>query len=58
MSNQPKKSSLGAARAILAAAVAIVKMIGAVYKIPSAISSAVRGKTYFDVGYRIYNILC
>ena len=56
MSNQKKQSFLGGA-AILAAAVAIVKVLGAVYKIPFGNIVGSEGQTYFDVGYRIYNIL-
>ena len=43
MSKTRKKSFLGGA-AILAAAVAIVKIIGAVYKIPWATSSGTRAR--------------
>lgn len=56
MSNQKKQSFLGGA-AILASAVAIVKVLGAVYKIPFGNIVGSEGQTYFDVGYRIYNIL-
>ena len=56
MSNQKKQSFLGGA-AILAAAVAIVKIIGAVYKIPFGNIVGSRGQTYFNVAYNIYNVL-
>ena len=56
MSNPKKQSFLGGA-AILASAVAIVKVLGAVYKIPFGNIVGSEGQTYFDVGYRIYNIL-
>ena len=56
MSNQKKQSFLGGA-AILAAAVAIVKVIGAVYKIPFGNIVGSEGQTYFNVAYNIYNVL-
>ena len=56
MSNQKKQSFLGGA-AILAAAVAIVKIIGAVYKIPFGNIVGSEGQTYFNVAYNIYNVL-
>ena len=57
MSNQSKKSSFMGGAAVLASAVAIVKILGAVYKIPFGNIVGSEGQTYFDVGYRIYNIL-
>ena len=56
MSNSKKPSFLGGA-AILAAAVAIVKVIGAVYKIPFGNIVGSEGQTYFNVAYNIYNVL-
>ena len=56
MSNQKKQSFLGGA-AILASAVAIVKVIGAVYKIPFGNIVGSQGQTYFNVAYNIYNVL-
>ena len=56
MSNQKKQSFLGGA-AILAAAVAIVKILGAVYKIPFGNIVGSEGQTYFNVAYNIYNVL-
>ncbi|MDD3347582.1 polysaccharide biosynthesis protein [Oscillibacter sp.] len=56
MSKQKKQSFLGGA-AILAAAVAIVKIIGAVYKIPFGNIVGSKGQTYFNVAYNIYNVL-
>lgn len=56
MSKQEKKSFLGGA-AILAAAVAIVKIIGAVYKIPLGNIIGDEGKAHFTVAYNIYNLL-
>lgn len=56
MSKQEKKSFLGGA-AVLAAAVAIVKIIGAVYKIPLGNIIGDEGKAHFTVAYNIYNLL-
>ena len=57
MSTPSKKQSFIGGAAILAAAVVVVKLIGAVYKLPlNNILSAV-GKTYFDTAYLIYNFL-
>ena len=43
--------------ALLAAAVAIVKIIGAVYKIPLGNIIGDEGKAHFTVAYNIYNLL-
>ena len=56
MSKQKKQSFLGGA-AILTAAVVIVKLIGAVYKLPLNNILGSIGKTYFDTAYLIYNFL-
>ena len=56
MSTQKKQSFLGGA-AILAAAVAAVKLIGFFYKIPLNNLLGSTGKTYFNVAYNIYNVL-
>ena len=56
MSNQKKQSFLGGA-AILAAAVAIVKVIGAFYKFPLNNILGGEGKAYFNTAYYIYNVL-
>ena len=56
MSNQKKQSFLGGA-AILTVAVVIVKLIGAVYKLPLNNILGSVGKTYFDTAYLIYNFL-
>ena len=56
MSNQKKQSFLGGA-AVLTAAVVIVKLIGAVYKLPLNNILGSVGKTYFDTAYLIYNFL-
>ena len=50
MSNQKKQSFLGGA-AVLTAAVVIVKLIGAVYKLPLNNILGSVGKTYFDTAY-------
>ena len=56
MSTKKKQSFLGGA-AILASAVAIVKLLGAVYKIPFGNIVGPEGQTYFNVAYNIYNVL-
>lgn len=56
MSKEKKQSFIGGA-AILASAVAIVKIIGAVYKIPFGNIVGAKGQTYFNVAYNIYNVL-
>ena len=56
MSSQKKQSFIGGA-AVLASAVVIVKLIGAVYKIPLNNILGSVGKTYFETAYLIYNFL-
>ncbi|MCI8398881.1 MAG: polysaccharide biosynthesis protein [Oscillibacter sp.] len=56
MASEKKQSFLGGA-AVLAFAVVIVKLIGAVYKIPLNNILGSVGKTYFDTAYLIYNFL-
>ena len=51
-----KQSFLGGA-AVLAGAAAVVKLIGAVYKIPLNNILGSVGKTYFTTAYEIYNVL-
>ena len=57
MSKQEKKQSFLGGAAILASAVAIVKLIGAIYKIPFGNIVGSEGQTYFNVAYNIYNVL-
>ena len=57
MSNPTKKQSFMGGAAILASAVVIVKLIGAVYKLPLNNILGDVGKTYFDTAYLIYNFL-
>ena len=57
MSNREKKQSFLGGAAILAAAVAIVKIIGAIYKIPLGNIIGDEGKAHFTVAYNIYNLL-
>ena len=57
MSNQSKKQTFLAGTAILAAAVAAVKLIGFFYKIPLNNILGAEGKTYFNTAYEIYNVL-
>ena len=57
MSNSSKKQSFLGGAAILAAAVAVVKIIGAFYKLPLNNILGAQGKTYFNTAYYIYNVL-
>ena len=57
MSKQEKKQSFLGGAAILAAAVVIVKLIGAFYKLPLNNILGAQGKTYFNTAYYIYNVL-
>lgn len=57
MSKKESKQSFLSGAAILAAAVAIVKLIGAVYKIPLGNIIGSEGKAHFTVAYNIYNVL-
>ena len=57
MSNQPKKQSFLGGAAVLASAVAIVKVIGFFYKVPLNNILGEVGKTYFQTAYEIYNVL-
>jgi len=57
MANQPKKQSFLGGAAILASAVAVVKVIGAFYKIPLNNILGDVGLTYWDTAYKIYNLL-
>ena len=57
MANQPKKQSFLGGAAVLAAAVAIVKVIGFFYKVPLNNILGEVGKTYFQTAYEIYNVL-
>ena len=57
MSNPTKKQSFMGGAAILASAVVVVKLIGAVYKLPLNNILGEVGKTYFDTAYLIYNFL-
>ena len=57
MANQAKKQSFLGGAAILASAVAIVKLIGFFYKVPLNNILGEVGKTYFQTAYEIYNVL-
>lgn len=57
MATPAKKQSFLGGAAILAAAVVVAKIIGAVYKLPLNNILGGAGKTYFDTAYRIYNFL-
>ena len=56
MANQKKQDFLQGA-AILTATVAIVKVIGAIYKIPLGNMLTDEGYGYFQVAYSIYSLL-
>lgn len=57
MANNSKKQSFLGGAAILAGAVAVVKIIGAIYRIPINNILGSEGKTYFNIAYNIYNVL-
>lgn len=57
MSDTPKKQSFLHGTALLAAATAIVKIIGALYKIPLKQIIGDEGFGYFNTAYEIYNLL-
>ncbi|WP_409969725.1 polysaccharide biosynthesis protein [Bengtsoniella intestinalis] len=57
MSQKESKSSFLGGAAVLATAVVIVKLIGAVYKIPLGNILGSEGNAYFNVAYNIYNVL-
>lgn len=54
--NESRQTFLGGA-AVLAGAVAIVKIIGAVYRLPVNNILSAEGKTYFNIAYNVYNVL-
>lgn len=57
MSDSPKKQSFLHGTALLAAATAIVKIIGALYKIPLKMIIGDEGFGYFNTAYEIYSLL-
>ncbi len=57
MADTPKKQSFLHGTALLALATAIVKIIGAVYKIPLNQIIGEQGFAYFNTAYDIYNVL-
>ena len=57
MSESPKKQSFLYGTAMLAAATAIVKLIGALYKIPLNAIIGKQGFGYYSTAYEIYNVL-
>ena len=57
MASPAKKQSFLGGAAILTAAVVVVKLIGAAYKIPLSNILGSAGQTYFDTAYQIYNFL-
>ena len=57
MSDTPKKQSFLHGTALLAMATAIVKVIGALYKLPLNAIIGPEGFGYFNTAYDIYNVL-
>ncbi len=57
MSKQEKKQSFVGGVATLATAVFVVKIIGALYKIPLGNVLGTEGMTHFHAAYKIYNVL-
>ena len=57
LGNREKKSTFFGGAAILAAGIAIVKLIGAVYKIPLGNILGDEGFGHFNNAYVIYNLL-
>lgn len=57
MANNAKKQSFLSGAATLAGAVAVVKLIGAVYRLPVNNILSAEGKTYFNIAYNVYNVL-
>ena len=57
MSDTQKKQNFLQGTAMLAMATAIVKVIGAVYKIPLNAIIGEKGFGYFNTAYEIYNVL-
>ena len=57
MSESPKKQSFLYGTALLAMATAIVKVIGALYKIPLNAIIGKQGFGYYSTAYEIYNVL-
>ena len=57
MSQAPKKQSFLHGAALLALATAIVKVIGALYKLPLNTAIGELGFSYFSSAYDIYSVL-
>ena len=57
MADSSKKQSFLQGTALLAGATVIVKLIGALYKIPLKAIIGDQGFGYFNTAYEIYNIL-
>lgn len=57
MSNSEKKQSFLGGATVLAGAVAIVKIVGAVYRLPVNNILSAEGKAYFNIAYNVYNVL-
>ena len=57
MSNSEKKNTFYGAAAILALCTIVVKIIGAIYKIPLNAIIGKQGFSYYSTAYEIYNVL-
>ena len=57
MSQSPKKQTFLHGAALLAIATAIVKIIGALYKLPLKMVIGDEGYSYFSTAYDIYTVL-
>ena len=57
MSESPKKQTFLHGTALLAMATAIVKVIGALYKLPLNAIIGEQGFSYFNTAYEIYTVL-
>ena len=57
MSESPKKQNFLQGAALLALATAIVKVIGAFYKLPLNMAIGAEGYSYFTTAYDIYSVM-
>ena len=57
MSQTPRKQNFLQGTALLAMATVVVKLIGALYKIPLNAIIGPEGFSYFNTAYEIYNVL-
>jgi hypothetical protein len=57
MSNKESRQTFLGGAAVLAGAVAIVKLVGALYRLPVNNILSAEGKAYFNIAYNVYNVL-